>query len=148
MAVLVCKWWQLVDDFYNEMQSVATEMLAEFNQGSMVYRVKSGVSSPYETPAQNDIPVFGVAKGVSQKYLSDLITVSDIEVTVAATKSALWNDQFAWNDSLLWDESGTYTVDPNSSGTFIMDGTERQIIKIQKMPTAGTPVVFKIFIKG
>lgn len=134
--------------FYDEMQAVASDMLTEFQQGSMVYRVKSGVSSPYETPVENDIPVYGVAKGVSQKYMNDLISASDIEVTVAATKTALWDDQFVWDDTKLWDESGAYVIDPNISGTFIMDGLERQIIKIQKIPAAGTPVVFKIFIKG
>lgn len=112
-------------DFYGEMQGVATGLLTEFNQGTMTYNYITGGTSPFDGPATSTaVPFLGVARGVSQRYLTDLITASDIEITAAVFVPA-----------------------PKINGTVTIDGTERQIISVKQVPAAGTPSIYKLFVK-
>lgn len=111
-------------DFYDNMQGVATELLTKFNQGTMTY--KAGGGTPFDPPAASDpVPFKGTATGVAFKYRNDLVTASDIEVTAAVFEPA-----------------------PLPNGTVTIDGKERQILSIMAIPAAGTPSIYKIFVKG
>lgn len=113
-------------DFYDNMQGVATELLTEFNQGTMSYNYITGGTSPFDGPATvTAVPFKGTATGVAFKYRNDLITASDIEITAAVFEPA-----------------------PLPNGTVTIDGIERQIIGFKAIPAAGAPSVYKIFVKG
>ncbi len=113
-------------DFYGDMKNVATDLLTEFKQGSMSYNYITGGTSPFDGPATaTAVPFLGVARGVSKRYLTDLITAADIEITAAVFVPA-----------------------PKINGTVTIDGTERQIISVMQVPAAGTPSIYKLFVKG
>jgi hypothetical protein len=118
-----------VADFYKRMQATASKLLAKFNQGSIEYvqlEQQSG-ANPWDPVQSNPVvyPVDATATGVDQRYLTDLITQSDIQLNVAV-----------------------FDVMPNKDGLFKLDGVEKQIIEIQKVPATGTTVSYKIFVKG
>lgn len=111
--------------FYDDMQDVATELLTEFNQGAMVYLEATPAANEWESDTYTETPFNGVATGVEQRYVSDLVSSSDIKITAAV-----------------------FGVTPTSSGRIKIDGTERQIVQVQQIPAAGTPVSWIIFVKG
>ena len=136
-------------DFYDNMQGVATELLTQFNQGTMSYNYITGGTSPFDGPATVTAgPFKGTATGVAFKYRNDLVTASDIEITAAVFKSPLWDDLVVWDDAALWNDDGVYLVEPQLNSTVTIDGKERQIIQVRKIPASGTPILFKIFVKG
>jgi hypothetical protein len=113
-----------VADFYSEMQGVATELLTQFNQGTMTYKSITP-ATPFEPAVDTVVPFKGTATGVAFKYRNDLVTSSDIEITAAVFSPA-----------------------PKPNGTVTIDGTERQILSVMAIPAAGTPSIYKIFVKG
>ena len=113
-------------DFYDEMQATATELLTEFNQGVIQYIPLTLPANEWENPtAGTPITLEAVARGPSQQYLSDLITTSDIQITASV-----------------------FGQTPTQSGKITIDGVEKQIIKVQQKPAAGTPVCWMIWVKG
>lgn len=113
-------------DFYDNMQGVATELLTEFSQGTMSYNYITGGTSPFDGPTTvTAVPFKGAATGVAFKYRNDLVTASDIEITAAVFEPA-----------------------PLPNGTVTIDGTERQVLSVMAIPPAGTPSIYKIFVKG
>lgn len=116
----------LVADFYSDMQSTATELLSEFNQGVVQYIPPGTAVNDWETAVPGTpVTLEAVARGPSQKYLSELIAMSDIELTVSV-----------------------FGQNPTSRGKITIDGIEKQIIAVQQIPAAGTPVCWKIWCKG
>lgn len=112
--------------FYDEMQSVATELLTEFKQGTIVYRAPTAGAQPWEPVAYSDTPVSGgTVKGVSQRYVTDLVTTSDLHAILPV-----------------------FGVAPTNAGRLIIDGVERQIISVMPSPAAGTVVCWHVFVKG
>lgn len=115
-----------VADFYEEMQAVGTELLTEFNQGVITYTPVTPDATGYGSPVEGaPVVLNATAIGVSQKYLSETITSSDIEVTMAVIDPA-----------------------PTIDGFITIDGTRREIISVKPIPSAGTPSVYKVFVKG
>lgn len=112
--------------FYDEMQDVATELLQEFKQGVIVYRGPTQGAQPWEPVTYTDTPVSGgTVSGVSQQYTNDLTTTSDLHAILPV-----------------------FGVTPTNSGRLIIDGTERQIIRVMPSPAAGTVVCWHVFVKG
>lgn len=134
-------------DFYGDMQGVATELLTQFNQGTMTYK-SSTPATPFEPAVDTVVPFKGTATGVAFKYRNDLVTASDIEITAAVFKNPAWDDLVVWDDAALWNDDGVYLVEPQLNSTITIDGKERQIIQVRKIPASGTPILFKIFVKG
>ena len=115
-----------VADFYNEMQGTASELLSEFNQGVIQYIPTTAPANDWEDAVDGTpVTLDAVALGPSQKYLSDLITVSDIEITASV-----------------------FGQTPSNSGRITIDGDEKQIIAVKQIPAAGAPVCWKIWCKG
>ena len=115
-----------MDDFYVEMQAVASEMLAEFKQGVVTYTPQIDPVNEWEpktdgTPLQMDATV----QGAEAKYFSDLITQSDMQVTASV-----------------------FDTVPVMDGYLTLGGARKEIIKIMPIPAVGTVVAWRIFVKG
>lgn len=119
----------LMADFYEDMQATASELLKEFNQGSIEYiqLEQQAGANPWDPVVSNPVsyPVDATSMGVEQQYITDLITQSDIQLNVAV-----------------------FDVAPNKDGIISIDGKEKQIIEIMKIPASGTTVSYKIFVKA
>lgn len=115
--------------FYDEMQKIASDVLNQFKQGSIVY-VKTVVGSgPVDNPGPATslrYPLDAVAKGVSFKFVSSGLALStDLTVTCATV------------DGL--------TVDARD---FIeIDGVSHKIVQDISVPAAGNRVVWKFIIR-
>lgn len=113
-------------DLYERMQGTASRLLDKFNQGVVQYVPPGTPVNDWETAtAGAPVTLEAVARGPSQQYLSDLITTSDIQITASV-----------------------FGQTPSQSGKITIDGVEKQIIKVQQKPAAGTPVCWMIWVKG
>lgn len=116
-------------DFYERMQGVASKLLGKFNQGAIEYvqLEQQAGANPWDATqeVQQAYPVDATASGVETRYLSDLITQSDIQLNVAV-----------------------FDVAPNKDAVMRLDGIEKQIISITKIPATGVTVSYRIFVKG
>lgn len=115
-----------MSNFYSKMQGTASKLLKKFNQGEITYTPIVPPANDWDSPTEGTpITLDATAGGVSQKYLSNLITTSDIEISAAV-----------------------FSIEPEMRGKIHIDGVERQIIAIQQLPAAGIPVAWKIWVKG
>lgn len=113
-------------DFYQEMQDTATELLTEFNQGAVQFIPMVGGVNDWDAKTEGaPISISATVKGASSQYWSDLITQSDLEVTAAV-----------------------FSQTPTIDGLISIDGSKKQIIKIEPIPAAGTTAAWRIFVKG
>lgn len=113
-------------DFYQEMQDTATELLTEFNQGTIQFVPMVNGANEWDAKAEGaPININATVKGAASKYWGDLITQSDLEVTSAVFSQA-----------------------PTMNGLISIDGSKKQIIQIDPIPAAGTTVAWRIFVKG
>lgn len=127
----------MADDFYAEMQGVATELMTEFKQGSVtlarVIYSEADPATPWipgETTEQShDLKATVAAVTVDQanaQYIDGTaITTADVVVTCAVPP-----------------------VVPAMTDTLSIDGQVRTIKKIIQVPAAGVAIVFKIFVAG
>ena len=115
--------------FYEGMQSTASRLLKKFNQGSIKYIVDGPSTGPDYNPVPGvpiEYPLDATANGVEQKYIKEgYIAASDIQVTVAV-----------------------FGVEPTQEGRISIDGSEKQIIAVKKLPAAGVTVSWVIFVKS
>lgn len=116
-------------NFYEEMQGVATELLDEFDQGTLRY-IHPGAPSgdPYDPqpgpPTAYDVD--GVVRGVSQKYVDGTyILATDQQATISV-----------------------FGREPTTEGVLEVDGNERQIVRVDRIPGAGTVVAYRLVIRS
>jgi hypothetical protein len=127
---------------YQELQAVAKEVLAEFDQkepgdaspdpahGNGIYYI---AVVPGAGPAQNPGPsvempykIDGVARGVAFKYINDKnVTASDQQITMAV------DPRFT----------------PDEKGFVLIDGKRHKVIECHRKPAAGTPIAYTLVIK-
>ena len=117
------------DEFYREMQAVASEVLGEFRQGVIRY-IEAGPSSGpawNPTPGEDVISVLdATANGVSAEYVDGKsVLATDLMVTAAVFDRV-----------------------PTMSGRLEIDGKEVQIVKIMDKPAAGTVVVWSFICRA
>lgn len=117
-----------MSNFYSKMQGTASKLLNKFSQGIIRYAVEP-VSGGDPWNPTGGAKVYSlldaVATGVEQKYLSDYISSSDIQVTCSV-----------------------FDAVPSNSGLMEIDGKEHQIIEVQRLPAAGATVAYRIFVKS
>ena len=111
---------------YEEDQAFASEELRYAAQGTIVYRAPTAGAQPWDAVTYTDTPVSGgTVKGVSQRYVTDLVTSSDLHAILPV-----------------------FGDEPTNAGRLVIDGLERQIISVQPSPAAGTVVCWHVFVKG
>lgn len=116
-------------NFYEEMQSVASGVLAEFKQGTIIY--VGLTAQPGATPDDPGVPtevqttVNAVARAVSTKYVDGThIVQSDRQVTMPGDGPV-----------------------PDMNGYMLIDGVRYKIVEIMPIPAAGTPVTFIVIVR-
>ena len=116
---------------YDDMRGVATELFAEFKQGTVQYvpLVTTPGTSPDEpgsTTRGDPITLNATARPVSTKYVDNThIVQSDREV-------AMPND-------------GSAT--PDMDGFIRIDGVDYKIIEILPRPAAGDPITWTVIVR-
>jgi hypothetical protein len=115
---------------YGRMQSTATRLLDRFNQGNIVLTKVVTAPGPNEwtpgesTPAPHTLKA--TAKGVSAEYIDGTtIVATDLEITAAA-----------------------FAAEPDMADTLTIDGKAVQVLRIIRLPAAGTLVAWKILVRG
>jgi hypothetical protein len=118
--------------FYDQMRGIADSLLgpqSQFAQGSIVLRRHIPGGGPDwdpDPPTVVDYPVSGAVRGVGQDHIDGtVIVVGDLIATITVPP-----------------------VEPLTSDKLVIDGRERQIVKIERKPAAGTAVAFLVFVRG
>lgn len=117
-------------DIYDDMRQALKQELADNSeQGTIRYIHPGAPTGPSYDPqpgAPTAYDVLGVVRGVSQKYVDGTyVTATDQQATLAV-----------------------FDRQPTNEGVLEVDGVERQIIRVDNLPGAGTPCGFRVFIKG
>ena len=123
---------------YDDMQVAATDMLSEFKQGIVTLsRTTKGTIDPNEP----FIPVAGVTtvytlnatvKAVSMKFISGQTFIDG--TTILATDKEVTCAIFA--------------IEPEPGDIVTIDGAQMSIVKVMRIPGAGTAIVFKLIVRG
>jgi hypothetical protein len=118
---------------YDEMADVASEVLSEFKQGTVILvRTTPGEPDP-DTPwipvddQVDEYPLSAIAKGVSQKYVDGttiLATDMEIVAAVAEVSPMMETDQIK------------------------VDGKAVTISRKMQIPAAGNPVAYRFIVRG
>ena len=116
-------------DFYERMQGTATKLIGKFKQGSIIYLEKGAeTGDPWNPQAGADIPhvLKATARGVSKEYIDNTtILDGDLMLSVAV-----------------------FDTEPEMSGRISIDGRLHEIVKIIRLPSAGTIVSWSIIVRG
>jgi len=117
-----------MDDFYQEMQDVATNLIGEFKQGSITYIDVKPSNGPADDPGKAQETrhlIEGTARGVSFKYIDKTsIVATDLQVTMSGKG-----------------------VKPQITGFMEVDGVRHKIIRVVQKPAAGVPVAFTVIFR-
>lgn len=121
-----------MNDFYGEMAKVASEVLAEFNQGE-IKLLRPTAAAPADKPyrvgtpgAPEEFPLDGAARGVLGEYIDGTVVIAtDKQVTAAV-----------------------FASEPQMTDTISVDGRKLTIVKIIRNPDAGTVVNWIIICRG
>ncbi len=116
-------------EFYEDLQGVASDLMAEFGQGTVRYIHPGAATGPDYDPQPGTptaYPVKATVRGVQDKYVDDTyVTASDLQVTLSV-----------------------FDREPTNEGVMEIDGREHQVIRVDAVPGAGTTIVWRVFCKG
>lgn len=116
--------------FYDDMQIVASDVLAEFKQGSVSYiaitpQPGSTPDEPLPPIPADPVSLNATVRPVSTKYVDGThIVQSDKQVTFAAG-----------------------VVTPDISGFIDIDGSRFKIVEVLPVPAAGTVVTYTLIVR-
>ena len=114
---------------YADLQKVASGVIGEFQQSQMVYiALSAGTGGTPDNPAEpveTEHAFPGTVRGAQFKYIDNSkIFASDMQVTMPADMTV-----------------------PALDGFVEIDGTRYKIVGVDAVPPAGTPVVYRIFVR-
>lgn len=103
--------------------------MAKFSQGTVVYTITGAPTGPAWNPtpgAPVSYTLDATVQGVEADYVDgSLILATDKQVTCAV-----------------------FAVEPSLAGTIAIDGKVCQIVRIDKLPGAGTVIAWRIFVRA
>lgn len=116
-------------DFYQDMQSLTTDLIDEFKQGTVQYVAVVAGGGPADNPGPSVETVHTInatVRGVAFRYIDGTSIVStDLQLTI----------------------SGNQLFVPDMKGYITVDGVRHKIIGIMPKPAAGTPVAYTIIFR-
>lgn len=115
--------------FYEDMQTITSEILDEFKQGTInLLKITSG-SGPADNPGASTSTSYSlkaVARGVSLKYVKEgLAAATDLEVTAS-----------------IYDG-----ITPTVRDFVEIDSVKYKIVQIMNIPSAGTTIAWKFIVR-
>lgn len=131
----------LSDSFYQGLQDLTSDLLPQFEQGSVVLRRYVRATDPaYPDDAGPvvdtlDYSMSAAVNGVEQKYVNGSTIIATDEQVVCAIKA-------------INREGTKVSVTPRMGDEVYIDGKKRAIKAIKTVPPAGVPVVNIIFIEA
>ncbi len=118
-----------MSDFYGRLQVTASRLMAKFKQGQVVYTITGAPTGPAWNPtpgAPVSYTLDATVQGVEADYVDgSLILATDKQVTCAV-----------------------FAVEPSLAGTITIDGKVCQIVRVDKVPGAGTVIAWRIFVRA
>jgi hypothetical protein len=118
-----------MSDFYGRLQGTASRLMAKFSQGQVVYTITGAPTGPAWNPtpgAPVSYTLDATVQGVDADYVDgSLILATDKQVTCAV-----------------------FAVEPLLAGTITIDGKVCQIVRVDKVPGAGTVIAWRIFVRA
>lgn len=116
--------------FYDEIQTIAGDLLTEFNQGASSEQVITSTPAANEwdppTETVTETVLDAVARGVSSKYVDGVnILATDLQMTISAVDF-------------------TATAGMNIK----IDGNAVTVLRFDAVPAMGTVVVWRVFVRG
>lgn len=156
-------------DFYTRMQATSKRLLTKYKQGTVVYNAPTTEPDPFNPEPLSKIKVrlAATVSGVAAEYVQPgYIEATDLQVTVPG--DALRNVTVVYQDGTEMDFTGladgvtnwyewyflpynlANQVQPgfDLAGTVEIDGKTCQIIRVDRVPAAGAPVVFRLFVRA
>lgn len=116
-------------EFFQEMQSVASEVLSAFDMEDIFYvRVTPGNGPPDDpgAPVETDFKVDGAARGVKFRYIDGTVIVAgDLQATMAVHSD----------------------VTPDMTGFVKLGTVPYKIAQIDQIPPVGVPVAYRLFFR-
>ena len=118
-----------MSDFYGRLQGTASRLMAKFSQGQVVYTIAGPATGPEWNPtpgAPVSYTLDATVQGVEADYVDgSLILATDKQVTCAV-----------------------FGAEPSLAGTITIDGKVCQIVRVDKVPGAGTVIAWRIFVRA
>lgn len=115
-------------EIYRELQGVTRDVLKEFTQGTITYMHSTPGAGPADDPGPATLtpyPYDGVARGVKFKFIDGTtIIASDLQTTMPAID-----------------------VEPDIKGHVIADSIRYKIIRVDRIPSIGDVVAYRLFIR-
>jgi hypothetical protein len=110
------------------MQKVASGLLGEFTQGSVIYVAMTSGNGPKDDPGkpvETKYPFNATVRGVKFSYIDNTqIVSSDLQITIPAD-----------------------VITPQMTGYVLIDDVKHKIIKIIPKPAAGVPAVYVLIVR-
>ena len=117
-----------MSDIYGRLQGAASRLMAKFGQGQVVYTITGAPTGPAWNPtpgAPVSYTLDATVQGVEADYVDgSLILATDKQVTCAV-----------------------FGAEPSLAGTITIDGKVCQIVRVDKVPGAGTVIAWRIFVR-
>ena len=118
-----------MSDFYGRLQGTASRLMAKFSQGQVVYTIAGPSTGPEWNPtpgAPVSYTLDATVQGVEADYVDgSLILATDKQVTCAV-----------------------FGAEPSLAGTITIDGKVCQIVRVDKVPGAGTVIAWRLFVRA
>jgi hypothetical protein len=118
--------------FYDDMQDVASEVLAEFKQGTVVLSRTTYAASDPQTPWIPGAPtpatytLAATVSGVSAELVDGtVILATDLQIVCAVP-----------------------AITPAPTDTVTIDGKAVSLLRVDQIPAAGAPVAFRLIVRG
>ena len=116
--------------FYNDLRNVASGLLQEFSQGTVEVGRPVTVTGANEwSPPATSVQwtrINAVARGVSQRYVDGVnILATDLQITA---------------------DMGAYS--PQAGDRIRIDGVPASVLRIERIPAAGTAIAYRLFVRG
>ncbi|AVX04341.1 hypothetical protein MXMO3_01816 [Maritalea myrionectae] len=134
--------------FYDDMQAVATELLTEFNQGTVTLkRTTPGAPNPDEPwePVPDNTVTYrlnSTTRAVADKFIDGTtIFATDAMVTASAVMTKTHVD-----GSPVTEVEEAFEAKPGDQ--ISIDGKEVEVIRTMRVPKAGTAIVWKFIVRG
>lgn len=125
-------------DFYSELQDVASEVLGEFKQGTILLIRSSEAAADVNTPwtpgttTNASYVLDAVAEGVKQRFIDGtLVNASERKITCSPVAKL---------------DGVSVTITPTTKDVISIDGQRHEIKRVDQIPAAGIPVIFEIFV--